>query len=310
MATVAEAKAAGQYQGWPDWQIEADLKARGGNIPNQPQNGGGGSTQLSAPDLGKLSQQAADIIHPYYVELAKQAKGNFDEAIKLMTSDYKSGVKRAKEDFAYEQKYGTANLNSALSTLGLDFTKENESTIGDLNKRGAAVYQNNPDGTPNVVQGATFNPSFDPNTYDFNAGVSGPNANMSNLGRGGYESEQMRKAQSLRAEATMRAGMKPLEAAGINLRQTTNAGSFDPNNPLAAGDYSQYGSLERSLQSGYKTQKNDYLERLLAQRAQERGEISNIAGQYGNTKTGAIDEASKNQMQKQYNTDFVQSGLV
>lgn len=300
------------YQGWGDAQADADFAATGGagkGSPNSPDGSSNG--QLSAPDLAKLSLQAAGIVHPYYQQLAVQAKGNFDEAVKLMQGDYTAGVKKAKEDNALAVKYGAGDLNNALATLGLNFNTENQKQIGDLNQRGAAVYQNNPDGTPNVVTPGTFNPSFDTNTYDTNAGVSGPNSNMANLGRGGYEAEQARQDQQLRAEAAMRAGMKPIEAAGLTLKQQTNPGTFNPNDPLnPATDLSQAGSLERGLAQSYQPAKTSYLNTLESQKSQENADINNIAQTYGQTQQKSIDTNAQNQLQKQYNTDFVNSGLT
>lgn len=301
------------YQGWGDQQADADFAATGGAGKGSSNSSNGSSNgQLSAPDLAKLSLQASGIIHPYYVELAKQAKGNFDEAIKLMQGDYTAGVKKAKEDNALAVKYGAGDLNNALATLGLNFNKENEKQLDTLNSRGMAVYQNNPDGTPNVVQTPTFNPSFDPNNpTSYNAGVSGPNSNQANLGRGGYEAEQARQDQQLRAEATMRAGMKPIEAAGLSLKQQTNPGAFNPNDPLNKNvDLSQTGSLERNLAGSYQPAKTGYLNTLQSQKAQENADINNIAQTYGQTQQKSIDANAQNQLQKQYNTDFVTSGLT
>lgn len=306
------------YQGWGAAEAQADFNATGGagkaggGDSGGGGNGGGGDNRISAPDLAKLATQAAGIIHPYYVELAKQAKGNFDEAIRIMKADYTGGVKKAKEDFALATKYGEGDLNTALAKLGVDFTKENESNIGDLNKRGIAVYQNNPDGTPNVVTGATFNPNYSSSAYTFNPGVSGTNPNVGNLGRGGFEAEQLRKDQSLRAEATMRAGMKPLEAAGINLKQQTNApAGFNPSDPLNSGvDLASAGALERNLAGSYQPKKESFTNTLINQKSQENQDINNIASAYGNTQQKAIDANAQNQIQKQYNTDFLTSGLT
>lgn len=312
MPTASELVNAGYtgYQGWGDAEANADFKATSG-AGKFPQGGGssgggGGYTPISAPDLAKIRTDIAGIIHPYYQKLAAQANGNFDEAIKLMQADYSSGVKKAKEDFAYAEKYGTGELNNALSSLGVDFTKENESNIDSLNKRGIATYE----GEGNVVKPGTFNPSFDPSALTFNAGVSGTNPNMSNLGRGGFEAEQLRKDQALRAEATMRAGMKPLEGAGLTLKRTTSADGFDPNKPLNyTGDYSSLGTEERNLASSYRTQKNDLVSNLQQLPQQEAQTVNNLAGDFASTSTKGIDETARNQIQKQYNTDFVQGGF-
>lgn len=306
------------YNSWNDQRAaENDFRATGG-VGKGPDgggsSGGGGGGQdnrSSAADIAKLSSQAAGIIHPYYVELARLSQGNFDQAVKLMKNDYTAGVKVAKENFAYEQKYGTQNLNGALSALGVDFNKENEATVDKLNERGMAVYQNNPDGTPNVVTPGSFNPSYDANTYTSNQGVSAMNPNMSKLGRGGVEAENLRRDQQLRAEATMRAGMKPLEASGIQFKQTTNATGFNPDKPMAySGDPANLGFAERKLQETFAPKFQEFTNTSIQQRAQERSDIANTASLYANTKDKSIGAEAEAQLRKDYNTDFIKSGLV
>lgn len=300
------------YVGWNDPNaIIADYKATGGSGKGGSTGGAGGSgySPISAPDLAQLRTQVSSAIHPYYQELAKQANGNFDEAVKLMQGDYQSGVKKAKEDYAYAQKYGVGELNNALSTLGLDFNKQNDSFSDNLNQRGAAVYQNNPDGTPNVVQTASFNPTYDANAYTFNPGVSGPNPNTTNLGRGGYEANQLRQNQSLQAEAQMRASMKPLEAAGMSFKQSTNPNGFDPSRPLDyTGDYGQLGSQERSLAGNYQTNKNQLTSTLQGLTGQEAEQTNQLAQSYAGNQIKSLDANAQNSLQKQYQSKFLATG--
>lgn len=328
MATAAQLVAAGYpgYQGWSDVEANADFNATGGagKGNGSPTGSGGGYNSVSAPNYAAIRDQISNILatqptatnpDPYYYELAKQAKGDFNTAVSLMTSDYTTGVKQAKQTYAQEQKYGTADLQNSLSSLGITFNGENEKELNDLNQRGMAVYQNNPDGTPNVVTPGSFNPTYDTNNYTYNSGVSGPNPNAANLGRGGYEAEQLRQDQSLRAEAAMRAGMKPLEAAGITLNQTTNPSSnFNINDPKTyptnAADLSKLGTAEQNAVRSYQTAVSGYNTKSADLANQRSTDINNLTQTYGNTQTGALSQDQQNQIQKQYNTDFVQSGLT
>src|ERR1035437_1123676 len=304
------------YQGWGDAGANADFNATGGAGKGSPNGGSsGGSGQISAPDLANLRKQVAGIIggnptadnpHPYYYELAAKANGNFDQAIKIMQGDYTSGVKKAKEDYALQQSTGQGDLQNSMAQLGLTFKGENNNQDDSLNKRGMATYQNNPDGTPNVVTGASFTPTYNTNDFSFSSGVGGTPSNQANLGQGGTEADLLRSSQALRAEATARAGMKPLQQAGLTLKQTTNPGTFDPNKPLASvGDAANMGSLERNLQSGYQTQFTNLTDTAAAQKAQQNTDINSIANTYGTTQQKAIDANSQKSIQDQYNTSFV-----
>lgn len=308
----------GGYTGWGDAEARADFNATGGSgkftFNTGGGGGGGGYTPISAPDLAKLREQVYGAVNPYYQELAKQSKGDFDLAIKMMTADYQQGVKEAKENLAFTQKYGKSELQNALDTLGLNFTRENEAIQDTLNKRGMAVYQNNPNGTPNVVTGANYNPSYDANAYTYNAGVSGQSPNLANLGRGGVEAERLRQDQSLRAEATMRAGMKPLEQAGISFKQFTNPNTgFNPANPAAStqgADLSQLGSSELGALKGYNTQTQKYRDTAQELANRQAQEVNNLASQYAGLGVRSIDTNLQNQIQKQYKTDFIQGGIL
>ncbi len=301
--------------------LNAEKGPRAGELAREFGLGGdsggssGGYQPISAPDLAKLREQAAGILKDYYVSLAKNAEGDFDLAVKNMRADYSSGVRTAKETQLFEQKYGTAALDNALKTLGVDFTKENESLVDGLNKRGMATYQNNPDGTPNVVQPGTFNPSFDANTYTTDAGVSAQNPNSANLGRGGVEANRLRTQQQLRAEATMRAGMKPLEAAGMQLKNFTNpSAGFDINNPDTFGSVTQdqlaqMGSAERAAVQKYQSQRQDLRNTRLNIGNQYQGAISDLSSQAANTADRKISTELGNQFQKELTSDFLKAGI-
>lgn len=323
------------YQGWSDANAMADFQKTNGvgksptPVNNSSPAAPGGSNSSSsmaglqpdgsyvpftAPDLSNLRNQAYGIINPYYQELAKQAKGDFNTAVQMMTADYQQGQRQAKETLAYQNKYGGGELQNALSTLGLTFNTENQNNADALNKRGMAVYQNNPNGNPNVIQGADFNPSFDTSNYTYNTGISGPNPNLANLGQGGNETEQLRQSQALRAEATARAGMKPLEQAGISFKQQYNPNSgFDPNNPAAStqgADLSKLGTGELGELKNYNTQTQQYRNQAQQLSNQQSQDINNLASQYAGLNIKSIDSASQNQLQKQYNTNFINSGLT
>lgn len=303
------------YQGWDDAGAAANFAATGGEGKGTANGGGGGGySPVSAPDLANLRTQVQGALSPYYEELAKQAKGDFNLAVQMMTADYQQGTRQAKETLAYQQKYGTGELQNALSTLGVNFTGENNKQSNDLNTRGMAVYQNSADGTPNVVQPATFNPTYDASNYTYNAGVSAPNSNMANLGRGGTEAELLRQDQQLRAEATMCAGMKPLEQAGISYKQYTNPNSgFDINNPATStqgADLSQLGTSELGALKSYNTNTQNYRDTSQNLANQEANQVNTLANQYGSLGVKSLDANATNQLQKQYNANFVQSGVA
>lgn len=319
MPTASELVQAGYYgyQGWDDASANADFNATHGAGKGNPNGGAGGSggySPIQAPDLANLQQQVYNVVNPYYQELAKQAKGDFNTAIDMMKADYTQGTRQAKENLAYATKYGLGELSNTLGTLGVNFNQQNEQMMDTLNKRGAAVYQNNPDGSPNVVQPASFNPSYDANAYTVNPGVSGPNPNMPNLGRGGYEADQLRQTQSLQAQAQMRAAMKPLEQAGLSYKQYTNPNAgFDPSNPgrsTQGADLSQLGTAELGQLKGYNTQTQNYRDKAQGLANQQTQAVTSLANQYGGLGVKSIDSNLQNQLQKQYSTNFVQGGQV
>lgn len=301
------------YRGWGDAAAAADYAATGG----AGKGGGGGSSsssssglpQLSAADLTKLRSQAYDATQSYYEKLAAQAKGDFATAVKLMTTDYQQGVRQAKEKAAYEEKYGTSDLNNALSSLGITFGKENESLLSSLNKRGMAVYQNGPDNQPNVVAPTTFTPNANTTDFTYSDNLSTPNP-TANLGRGGFELARLQNDQSLRAEAMAKAKLQPLEQSGITLKQYTNpATGFDPNNPGAyTGDMSKLGTAETGLINKNQTQSQSLRNTLQTQANQRSTDINQISNQAAQTGQKSLDQGYINQLQKEQQNSFVQGG--
>lgn len=224
-----------------------------------------------------------------------------------MTADYTQGVRQAKEKNAYEVKYGTDDFNNALASLGITFGKENESAVDTLNKRGMAVYQNNPDGSANVVNPTTFSPTDDMTNFTWSNNLQNPGAPDPNQGRGGYEINQLQKDQGLRAEAVQRSKMQPLEQSAMNLKQFTNpTGGFNPANPGAyTGDVSQLGTAESGL-LGKQTSALQNYRNTGQQLAQNRSqEINQIAQGAALTGQKTLDQNFVNQYQKELNTDFI-----
>lgn len=316
--SLDEAISRGGYTGWDRGNAQADFNSTGGPDFNDGGGGGGGGSggggggfqPLSAPDLAKLREQVYTTISPYYEELAKQAKGDFDLAVKMMTTDYQQGVREQKENLALTNKYGQAAFTNALDTLGVTFGNENRQLVDNLNKRGMAVYQNNPDGTPNVVTPGTLNPTYNFNDYTYGQNIP-VQQNAANTGYGGTELGRLRQDQSLRAEAEMRAKMQPLESAGLNFKQQTNPGSgFDPTKPGAyTGDRSKLGGLETGLLNKSNTAEQGYrdtTQNLANQRSQE---VNNLAGQFANTGTKTLDTNLTNQLAQERQNTFIRGGV-
>lgn len=319
--------------GWtPDQAMNDFNSAFGGDINRLAQSrgsasptsssSGGGSNQLSAPDIAALRTQlgsifstapTADNPHPYYYELAQQAKGDFNAAIKMMQGDYSQGTRNAKAQLALTNKYGTSDLNSALSSLGLTFNQENQQKVDNLNQRGMAVYEQGPNQQPNVVTptttGAGYAPSYDTNNYTYNSGVS--TSPTEGLGRGGYELGQLRQDQGLRSEALLRSKMQPLEQAGLSYKQYTNpAAGYDPNSPgNYTGDLGQLGSAELNA---YKTDisARQGLRSTLQQQADQRSQnINTLTQQYATQGVKQLGADTTNQLNKQYQTAFTEGGV-
>jgi hypothetical protein len=281
---------------------------------------GGGFQPFSAPDVAKLREQVYKTLQPYYLQLAKEAQGDFDRASKILQEDYVKGTRDQRVEFAFTQKQQTDELKNTLTSLGITNLEDQESSIDKLNQRGMAVYQNNADGTPNVVRPSQIVSNTNTNVapgqaIDSTSTIISP---QGNLGRGGYELAQLQQAQKLRQEAQQRSLTKPIEAAGIQLKQYTNLPSgIDPNQSpdqltkaLAAPgvDRSQLGSAEQGLIRGTE-QKTRELQQTQEDLSNQRNQdVSQVAGGLASTGTKALGSEMENQLLKERQANFVNTG--
>lgn len=243
------------YPGYAQWgtaEMLADFAATGGSGKGGGARPGtaaaGGFQPLTAPDVNKLQDQAFEMLKPYYLQLAKEAQGDFTRAKQILEEDYTSGVRQATEDYLTKERTTKEDLASNLKDLGVTFGQESEQKIDELNKRGMAVYQNNPDGTPNVV--------------------GAPGADNANLGRGGTEIDRLRQNQTLRQQAVQRTADRTLETAGLTRNRYTSTGGVNTSgmNPtqtasaLAAPgvDRSKLGKSELDLIRGTEQATRSY----------------------------------------------------
>lgn len=283
--------------------------------------GSNGPSTLSAPDVSALRDQVYETLKPYYVQLAKEANGDYDRAVSQLREDYTKGVRDQKVQFAFTQNKQTEELRSTLATLGITNIQDQNDAIDKLNQRGMAVYQNNPDGTPNALKSSDVVSNTDTNvapggTFDNTSTIANPAD--ANMGRGGYELAQLQQSEKLRQEAQQRAATKPIEQAGINLKSYTNTGGVDPNLPpdqlakaLAAPgvDRSQLGSAEQDLVRGTETQTRDLQKTQEDLGTQLRSDVSNTVGPIAASGTKAIDNSTQDELQKEQQTKFVNTGV-
>ena len=283
---------------------------------------GGGFQRLEAPDVAKLREEVYKTLQPYYIQLAKEAQGDFDRATKIMQEDYVKGTRDERVQFAFTQRKQTEELRNSLEQLGITNLNDQEALIDNLNKRGAAVYQNNPDGSYNVVKPSVITSNTDTNVapgsvIDNTSKIVTPQD--ASLGRGGYELARLQQEQKLRQEAQQRAATRPIEEAGIKLKQYTSLPEgVDPNLPpdqlakvLAAPgvDRSKLGSAEQGLVRGEEQKTRDLQqtqEDLANQRSQD---VSQIAGGLATTGTKALGSDLERQIQKERQTSFVNTGI-
>lgn len=293
----------------------------GGSSPAQ---GGGASPYLSAPDLVNLRSQVYDSYKNYYLQLATEAQGDFNRATQLLKDDYVKGVRDEKINFANTQAQQTGELQNALASLGISNIKDQQTAINDLNQRGMAVYQNNPNGTPNVLQSSPIisNTNFNVNPGDpYNTTSTIQNPQNPQMGRGGYELSQLQQDQQLRQEAQQRTSTRPIQEAGIRLKQYTTGlptGVNTNQTPQQMGaalsasgvDRSTLGTAERTLFSSTADEVSK------AQKAQET--LANQRFTDVNTTTAGLaqnqiknlDAGMTNQLQQQRQNTFAQTGVV
>lgn len=283
--------------------------------------GSGGTKALTAPDVAALRDQVYKTLQPYYTQLAKESQGDFNRAVQSLQEDYVKGTRDAKINYAFTQNQQSEELKNTLSTLGITNTQDQDALIDNLNKRGMAVYQNNPDSTPNAVQRSAITSNTDTNIpvgTPINDTSTIMNPQDAQMGRGGYELAQLQEQQRLRQEAQQRAATKPIEDAGIKLKQYTNLpAGVDPNLPpdqlakalSASGvDRSQLGTAEQGLVRGEEQQTRD-LQKTQEDLANQRsGEVGNIAGGLAATGTKSLGSEMENELLQEQKNTFVNSG--
>src|SRR5688572_21696386 len=84
---------------WDDNLRAAANKALGGGSSS----GGGGFQPLKPPDVAKLREEVYNTLKPYYMQLAKEAQGDFDRAVSILREDYAKNTRDHKAVFAFKQ---------------------------------------------------------------------------------------------------------------------------------------------------------------------------------------------------------------
>lgn len=285
--------------------------------------GDGGFKPLSATDVADVAKTVANNpkLIAYYTQLAKEAQGDFDRAVSIMKEDYVKGVRDQKIQYAFSRDQQLKELNNTLNQLGISNFQDQRDTIDDLNKRGMAVYQNNTDGASNVLKTSDINSNTDFNATDnFNNTSTIQNPQNPQMGEGGFELAQLQRKQQLQQEAQQRAATKPIEQAGIQLKQYTNLpAGINPNLPpdqlvtaLAASgvDRSSLGSAEQGLVRG-KEQETRQLQQTQEDLSNQRAsDVSNISGQIAASGSKAGAEQLANQVFQNKQNTFVSTGTT
>lgn len=271
---------------------------------NNANNGGSNSSgsgfqPISAPDFNKLEQQSFDLLKPYYLQLAKEAQGDFKRATSILEEDYTTGTRQATEDYLRKTSQTGEDLQANLKSLGLTFGNENEQKVDELNKRGMAVYEQSPDGSNNVVTPGQLTPS--PNT-----------------GRGGVELGNLAKDQQLRQQAVQRTADRAITEAGITKGRYTNTAGVNTAgmSPEQAAkalagpgvDRTQLGSSELALVRGQENNTRNYQTTTenLANQFTQQG--LNMANSVAGAQQKEIPEALKNQYNIGALTQFQNTG--
>lgn len=319
MGAAADLVAQGYYgyQGWDDSSAAADFKATGGSGKGNsngggPNGSGGGFQPLSPTDIVDIQNKVYNQLKPYYMQLLTEANGDYDRAVKKLNDDYSNGVRVATSNYNTGTQNTLGDLGNSLAALGINFNQEQDQGIDSLNKRGMAVYQNGPDGQPNVVQkqlpiaGNTNPSSANLNTLNTTgADMSGINpteqyGNQANLGQGGHELNQMLQDQQLRQEAVQRAGNQKLQTLGMDFKNYTNPTATDP---------AQMGTAELSKQQGLTQAARD---KQLAGEGiynQMQNQVSNLSSGFANNQVKANDVKLGNMYNVQSANDFINNGL-
>lgn len=304
----------GGYAGWGDAAAQADFNATKGNgkFTGGGGSNGGGFQQVKAPDLSAIEDKVYNQLKPYYMQLLTESNGDLKRATDILHQDYQKGVRVAGEDYSRNLGYDMGDLKNQLDSLGITFQNEQESKVDDLNKRGMAVYDQDPNGATNALgvklpNGGSYNPAsanlanYNPNSPDQSGmGAYNPMGNLNNLGRGGVELDRLAQDQALRQEALQRSQNQRIQGLGIDLKRYTNPGATDP---------SQMGTAENTLNRGIDQSTRDAQTRAEGLYQQLGQNTLNLSTGFANSGV----DASKANVANLYNTDqqktFVNSGV-
>lgn len=304
----------GGYAGWQDAEATANFNATGGS--GKQTRGGGGSSSgfksVQAPDIKALQDKVYEQLKPYYAELLKRSGNDLKRATDILHEDYAKGTRQALEDYNRQTGTSLADLKGSMESLGLSFLNEQESKIDNLNKRGMATYDNDPNGLLNSLgiqlpNSPDLNPaSANLNTLDVNnpdnsgMGAARPIANASSLGRGGVELGRLQQDQALRQQALQRSANNKIQGLGIDYKRYTNPNATDP---------SQRGTAENSLNRGIASETNAAQNRNINLNEQLGQNTLNLAQGFAASGT----EASKANVSNLYNKDnlntFINTGV-
>lgn len=246
-----------RYTAWGEAEAAADARAKGIQPGSGSSNGSSSFQPLGAPDLKALEDKVYNQLKPYYLQLLKESDGDYTRAVDILKQDYAKGTRVAKEDYSRNTAQTKGELGNTLDTLGINFKDEQGNKIDELNKRGMATSQTDPNGVLNKLgitlpSAPSYDPSsgnlatLEPNSPDM-SGITGPApiANVANLGYGGHELNTLKESQRLRQEAIQRTANNKIQQLGVDYTRYTNPNATDP---------SQKGTAELGLSRGIDEQ--------------------------------------------------------
>lgn len=297
----------GGYQGWGDAEADADFRATGG--AGKITGGGGRSSSssgfnpISVQDFQKLEEQSFEMLKPYYIKIAQEARGDFNRAISRLDEDYKTGVRVANEDYTRETGDVREDLASATENMNNILPVEQEQLIDTLNRRGMAVGQMSPEGGFNALRVSPITMSGE------TAAITNP-ADPGVGGRGAVELKRLQTDQRLRAEAVQRSAGRQLEGLGINLGRFTNtAGTNGSPDALAKADRTKLGSAELGLVRGRESTTREQQLKEQAMAEQRRKEAFGIASTMAGISSRELPASLAQRYLKNDITDFQERGV-